>query len=63
MVKIVKLDPHHSVVKEVVCRGCGATLEYVPNEIKTYVHHDYGGGSDLVKYIGCPNCGKEINVS
>ena len=62
MVRIVKVEPHPTVVKEVVCRGCGATLEYVPNEVKSYVSRDYGGGTDVINHITCPNCNKEVTV-
>ena len=48
MVTVVSTVPHPSVVKEVVCRNCGATLSYVPMDIKEEVHTDYGGGRDTV---------------
>jgi hypothetical protein len=62
MVRIVKVDPHPTVVKEVVCKGCGATLEYVPNEVQTRTWMDYGGDNNIVDYITCPNCNKEVKV-
>lgn len=61
-VKIIDTQPHKSVVKETVCGNCGVTLQYVPNDVKKYVHHDYGGGSDMVYYIDCPACSKQVNV-
>jgi ribosomal protein S27E len=49
-------------VKEIICRNCGATLEYVPADIHTRTSRDYGGGSDVHKYIKCPPCGHEVTV-
>jgi hypothetical protein len=48
--------------KTVVHKECGAKIGYYQNEVKSYVHHDYGGGSDVVYYIICPHCGKQVNV-
>lgn len=62
MVTVVKTEPHPSVVKEAVCRNCGATLNYVPADIKERLECDYGGGRDVVKYIKCPPCGNLITV-
>lgn len=62
MVTVVSTVPHPSVVKEVICRNCGATLQYVPKDVHTEVHHDYGGGSDTYRYITCPPCGSRVNV-
>ena len=59
MVTVVSTKPHHSVVKQTICRECGATLEYVPNDVQTHTYKDYGGGSSVDKYIICPNCGKK----
>lgn len=44
MVRVVDPGPHHTVVKEVVCRNCGAKLEYVPRDIRSRRYTDYGGG-------------------
>lgn len=63
MVTVVSTVPHPSVEKEVICKGCGATLKYVPNDIKEKVSRDYTGGSDIYHYIQCPPCGKEIYVT
>ena len=62
MVKILKIDPDKSIAKEVVCRNCGATLEYVPNEVKSRHGHDYGGGPDGEEWVTCPNCGKKAVI-
>ena len=62
MVRIVKLEPHHSVVKEVVCNHCGATLEYTPIDVVSEMITDYTGSSETVKHIKCPNCGNKKYV-
>lgn len=62
MVTVVSTEPHHSVVKETVCRNCGATLRYVPNDIQQKTVGDYTGDRDIVYYIICPNCGKQHSV-
>lgn len=43
------------------CRNCGAIVEYVPNDIQSAKVYDYGGGCDVVYYIKCPGCGKDID--
>jgi len=62
MVTIVNKEPHSSVVKEVICRNCGATLSYVPMEVKEKTYKDYGGGSDTERWIDCPNCNNKQGV-
>ena len=61
-VKIIKTEPDRKVIKEVVCNNCGVTLQYVPNDVKNYVHNDYGGGSDTIYYIDCPACNKKVDI-
>lgn len=63
MVRVVSATPHPTVVKEIICRNCGATLEYVPADIQTHTSRDYGGGTDVRKYIKCPPCGHEVTIS
>lgn len=63
MVTVVKKDPHPSVVKELICRHCGATLQYTPSDLKSYKHCDYGGGCDVYYFINCPSCDTKINVN
>lgn len=60
MIKIINIEPHQSVVKEVVCWSCGCTLQYTPNDVKSFVERDYGNGSETVRYIECPNCNADI---
>lgn len=68
-IKIISKEPDKSVVKRCVCKNCGATLEYTPNDVlytpndveyKTY--QDYGGGSDTYAEFLCPNCGKKLQI-
>lgn len=61
-IRIIDTQPHKSVVKEIVCRNCGVTLEYTPNDVKDYISHDYGGGSDTYYYIPCPSCNHKVSI-
>lgn len=63
MVKVVSTEPHPSVVKQVVCRNCGATLEYVPADVQKKMDYDYSGSSGYYHYVQCPPCGNEITVN
>jgi DNA-directed RNA polymerase subunit RPC12/RpoP len=49
--------------RTVIHKDCGTKVGYYPNEVKSYTHHDYGGGSDEVYYIVCPKCGSRIIVN
>ena len=62
MVRVVSTTPHASVVKEVICRNCGATLEYVPADIQERTVSDYTGDKDVIRYIVCPPCGSQQTV-
>jgi hypothetical protein len=61
-IRIIDPNPHKSVVKEAICQNCGVTLEYTPSDVKEQVVTDYGGGSDMVKWIDCPKCGHDVRV-
>lgn len=61
-VKVIETKPDASVVKRKVCRECGATLEYVPRDVKTRSWTDYGGGASGEEYITCPNCHKTVTL-
>jgi DNA-directed RNA polymerase subunit RPC12/RpoP len=62
MVKLISTTPHHSVVKESICKNCGSTLEYTPSDINSYTARSYDGSSDTYNYIICPNCNHEVHV-
>ncbi len=59
-VKVVEVKPDASVVKQVICKQCGAKLEYVPNDVESYHGTDIGGGPDGQEWIDCPNCGHRV---
>jgi hypothetical protein len=61
-VKVISVKPAKSVVKKVVCRNCGAKLEYVPKDVKEYHGTDYGGGPDGREWIVCPNCREDVTL-
>mgnify|MGYP001593746208 CR=1 FL=1 len=61
-VKVVETKPDASVVKRKVCGNCGATLEYVPNDVRSIHGTDYSGGADGCEYITCPNCKKRVTL-
>ena len=44
------------------CRHCYHMIEYTPNDIHNRKSHDYTGDYDVVYYISCANCNKEISV-
>ena len=58
--KIIGKD--NKINKRATCGECSSIIEYVPIEMKSYVHHDYGGGSDTIYYIDCPQCGNKVTV-
>ena len=62
MIKVLNRTPSRNVVKEVVCRNCGSTLEYTPRDmIEDYIQ-DCLGHKDYYKYIPCPECGNGVTV-
>ncbi len=63
MIKIIDDKPHHSVVRQVICRNCGVTLEYTPNDVLERKVSDYGGGTDTYRWLSCPKCTKDVPVS
>lgn len=62
MVTVVSTQPHPSVVKEIICRNCGSTLQYVPRDVKEKYVSDYTGDKDLVRYIECPTCSHHVGI-
>lgn len=63
MIRIIDDKPHPTVVRQVVCKNCGVTIEYTPNEIKSKNVSDYGGGSDTYHFLKCPKCDHTIYVT
>ena len=62
VVRVVDPGPDDSVVKEVVCGGCGAKLEYTPNDVQSQVYTDITQCSDTYCWIVCPQCNKNVTV-
>lgn len=60
MVKVIDPTPDPALVKRISCKNCGARLEYMPCDVSSYTHRDYGGGCDTYHYIGCPQCGGKV---
>lgn len=60
MVQIVGKDP--TAIKRVTCRKCSSILEYTLSEVQEYTSYDYGGGSDIVRYVSCPCCSQKVGV-
>lgn len=60
--RVVSSDPHKSVVKQVICKTCGSTLEYVPIDVTSKYYKDYGGGGDWYSHVVCPNCSSTVSV-
>lgn len=61
-IKIIKKKPSKKVSKRCVCRHCGATLEYTPNDVIYKAYEDMGGGWDNYAEFTCPNCGKFLQI-
>mgnify|MGYP000598521541 CR=1 FL=1 len=62
MVQVIDEGPDPGVVKTTVCRGCGAKLAYVPNDVKAYRGRDISGGPDGREWVVCPACGKDVTL-
>ena len=59
--RIIDETPDPSVTKKIVCRNCGVTIEYVPNDvINLWRGKDYSGGADGADGFKCPKCGKDV---
>lgn len=61
-VKVVNPEPAKEVIKEIVCRNCGVTLSYVPNDVQSRNGRDYSGGPDGSEWIDCPKCKKQVTI-
>lgn len=60
---IINETPAPSVVKQCICRNCGVTLQYTPNDTTSVSESDYGGGRDTFNVIHCVKCNTRIRVS
>ena len=60
MPRLIKIDK--DVEREITHRECGAVIGYYGVEIKDMIVYDYGGGSEVMYYIECPNCGKKVEI-
>lgn len=43
--------------KRVKCRDCGATIEYMPEEVQEHHGTDYNGGPVGYERVKCPRSG------
>ena len=62
MIKVISTVPHPNVVNQTVCKECGSTLEYTPNDVVKQHWADYGGDMNVTRFIQCPNCTKEVII-
>lgn len=62
MIKIINPIPDPRVVKEVICKNCGVTLGYTPNDVVSSRGVDIDGSSYTYKYIRCPNCEAQVII-
>lgn len=62
--RVVNKVPDPSVVKHIVCRNCGVTIEYVPKDVRNlWTGTDYGGGPDGADGFNCPECNELVHTS
>lgn len=48
--------------RKVMCRNCGAVLEYLPVDTKSRHVSDYSGDSERECYVECPRCKRRVTV-
>lgn len=60
--KIINKEPSPRVAKQLECRNCGATLEYVPADTRKETRRDYTGDSSEYTLLDCPNCQHVITL-
>jgi peptide subunit release factor 1 (eRF1) len=61
MARIIELNIKE-VEKVIVHENCGAKIGYYLNDIQSYKKDYYDGSTDIIYFVVCPNCGKNINV-
>ena len=59
-VKVIKVKPPKSILKKVVHKECGATLEYLLIDVKSYHGTGISGGPDGSEWIDCPHCSGRV---
>jgi hypothetical protein len=59
-VTVLDPGPSHKVAKECTCGGCGATLQYIPNDIRSRNYRDIAQVIETVEWIDCPLCNKQV---
>lgn len=58
-IEVIDRTPHPDVLKKVICKNCGVTLQYLP--IDTVVGWKSAGGDRwTVDYIVCPECKSQV---
>ena len=60
MIRIIGTDDKH--IHKITCKTCASIIEYTKDEVKSFTHRDYGGGSDTYYHIVCPKCDEEVYV-
>jgi len=55
-------DASKDIEKKKICKNCGTIIGYLPIDVKEHIAKDYGGGSDLIRYIKCPKCSVTIEL-
>jgi len=63
VIKVINDQPAAIVVKQCICKNCGVTLEYTPNDTEIEVRSDYTGDKDRYRMLVCPKCTNRFNVS
>jgi hypothetical protein len=61
VIRVIKKGPDPRVAKKVVCRDCGATLEYVPKDVRNRQYLCMGE-MDTLYFIKCPECKSDVEV-
>lgn len=54
---------HPSAIKIVVCRNCGAELQYTNADVRVHTTTDYTGCKETDKVINCPDCRRIVMVN
>lgn len=62
MIKVLERGPAPEVKKEIVCKSCGARLEYTPNDVVELSLGYVMGDLDIALGFKCPvpECGKSV---